>query len=49
MVCRLAKNSRLEKVMKTEKFIGDDGWTMLGVLGIIILTVAFIIGFVWTT
>ncbi len=49
MVCRLAKNSRLEKVMKTEKFIGDDGWTMLGVLGIIILTVAFIIGFVRTT
>jgi len=35
--------------MKTEKFIGDDGWTMLGVSGIIILTVAFIIGFVWTT
>ena len=35
--------------MKTEKFIGDDKWTMLGVLGMIILAVAFIIGFIWTT
>jgi len=35
--------------MKTEKIIGDDGWTMLGVLGMIILTIAFIIGFIRMT
>ncbi len=35
--------------MKTGKFIGDDNWTLLGVLGMIILAVAFIIGFIWIT
>ena len=49
MVCRLEENSRLEKVMKTEKFIVNDKWTILGVLGMIILAIAFIIGFIWTT
>lgn len=46
MVCRLAQNSRLEKIMKSEKYVGDEKWTKFGALGMIILAIAFIVGFI---
>jgi flagellar biogenesis protein FliO len=33
--------------MRSEKFIADEKWTIFGVLGLIVLAVAFVIGLIW--